>query len=78
MICISSYISQVNGLFDNFFFPNCCAIDFGQAYSGGLFYLFKAPFIPQICVCMYIYIYIFTTCIPKTKGSATLVGGKNG
>lgn len=37
MICISSYISQVNGLFDNFSFPNCCAINFEQAYSGGLF-----------------------------------------
>ena len=29
-----------------------------------------------VCVCVYVHIYIFTTCIPKTKGSATLVGEK--
>lgn len=30
----------------------------------------------HIYVCVCTYIYIFTTCIPKTKGSATLVGEK--
>lgn len=28
----------------------------------------------HVCVC--VHIYIFTTCIPKTKGSATLAGEK--
>lgn len=30
----------------------------------------------HIYIFIYIYIYIFTTCIPKTKGSATLIGEK--